>query len=42
MSSLSGGSEHLVQLPVELQLGAKGEKNLKIQVLMAELDHGVT
>jgi len=37
MSSLSGGSKHLVQPPVELQLDAKGEKTLKIQVFVAEL-----
>ena len=41
MFSLSGGSELLVQLPAELQLDGKGEKNVKIQDLMAELAHGV-
>lgn len=42
MFSLSGDSEHLVQLPVELQLDVKGGKNLRIQVLIAELArHGV-
>lgn len=39
MFFLSGDSEHLVQLPAELQLDAKGERNLKIQVLRAELAH---